>query len=102
MHKEPNWISLYCLLREPFLRRGLASKLALLFMILSITFMMAFPTFISAMTGYQQNVEAYVRDVDKDFISFGKFSPVLWVIHDGDRVNLTKDYPVILENIGGC
>jgi len=46
------------------------------------------------MTGYQQNTKAFIRVENGQLLPFSAFNPIAFIIHDGDRVNLTKDYHV--------
>lgn len=100
--KDPHGVSILKLIREFSLNRGLASKIAMGFMVLSMTFILTFPTLASAMTGYQQNNKAFVSDISGNYVPFSLFSQVSYVIHDGQRVNLTKDYPVVTRDTSKC
>jgi hypothetical protein len=80
--------------RDLFLNQGPRAKVTVLWMTISATFAIAFPTIASAMTGYSSTVEAVVT-VNGTFIPFSDFQMVRYVIHDGDRVlGLSKDYIV--------
>ncbi|KAL1611894.1 hypothetical protein SLS60_000116 [Paraconiothyrium brasiliense] len=47
------------------------------------------------MTSYTSIVKAYVPDHDSgNQINFDSFLPVLYVIHDGNRIDQAKDYLV--------
>ncbi|OAL43941.1 hypothetical protein IQ07DRAFT_592741 [Pyrenochaeta sp. DS3sAY3a] len=80
-------------------RCRLRSKLAMVFMILTMTFTLVFPSFGSAMTGYSSNVKSFIPDENNNLVAFEKFQIVLFVIHDGDRIHHTKDRLVRLETI---
>ncbi|CAO2654126.1 Nn.00g108590.m01.CDS01 [Neocucurbitaria sp. VM-36] len=69
-------------------RHRLHSKIAMVFMIMTMAFVLAFPTFGSAMTGYSGNVGAYVADTDSQLIPFQDFRFALYVIHDGWRIGI--------------
>ncbi|KAJ4987007.1 hypothetical protein SVAN01_07548 [Stagonosporopsis vannaccii] len=84
------------LIRDFCKRRSLHSKFAMVFMILTMIFILAFPTLGSAMTGYSGNVIPYVPDLDENFLPFHDFSIVLYTIHDGSRINKTDDYHVTI------
>lgn len=75
-------------------RRGLRSKPTMVFMILTMIFVLAFPTLASAMTGYSANNEAVVKTDDVKQVLFSEFKDLQYVIHDGDRVNLSINYPI--------
>jgi hypothetical protein len=80
--------------RDLFLNQGPRAKATVLWMTISAAFVIAFPTMVSAMTGYSSTVEAVVT-VNGTFIPFSDFQMVRYVIHDGDRVpGLSKDYLV--------
>lgn len=80
--------------RDFFLNQGPRAKATVLWMTISAAFAIAFPTMVSAMTGYSATVEAVVT-VNGTFIPFSDFQMVRYVIHDGDRVpGLSKDYLV--------
>ncbi|KAF2467368.1 uncharacterized protein BDR25DRAFT_173805, partial [Lindgomyces ingoldianus] len=74
------------LARDFTLRRGLRSKIAMVFMIATMIFIWSFPSFAGAMTGYSANVKSYVLDESDNYIPFDGFRPVLYVIHDGWRI----------------
>lgn len=59
----------------------------MIFMVFTMIFIVAFPTIVSAMSGYDSNVDSYMPDLDDNFFRFGNFSRVLYVIHDGWRIN---------------
>jgi len=72
-------------------------SLTALAMLVACTYIMGFSTLVSIMTGYQTTFVAYVQD-PKDSSNLVKTtaldSPVA-IIADGDRLNLTADFPVI-------
>lgn len=68
-------------------QRRLRSKIAMIFMVLTMIFILLFPTLTSALSGYGANVESYVPDVDKSFFRFRSYRRVVYVIHDGWRIN---------------
>ena len=81
-------------------------------MLLTMIFALAFPTLASAMTGYTGAVEAYVRDhQNSNYIRFDEFQPVLYIVHDGDRIGQHSDFvvadfgdgmPVLYRNFTGA
>jgi len=90
---NPNGLGIFRLIRDFSTKRRLPSRIAMVFIVFSMAFILVFPTFASAMSGYQQNTKAFIRDDSTDqLVPFSSFRPVGFVIHDGDRVNLTKDY----------
>lgn len=73
----------------------------MVFMIITMAFILSFPTFGSAMTGYSGNVQAFVTTADSQLVPFEDFKFVLYTIHDGDRIGKTVDYAVTSTGIGG-
>lgn len=90
------------IIRDFARRRGLQSKFAMTFIVMTMLFILIFPTLGSAMTGYSGNVEAYVPDTSNNNIPFSSFRPLYYIIHDGDRVGLTKDYEVFAPSENGA
>lgn len=64
----------------------------MIWMILSATFIALFPTWVSAMSGYNGKRGPFVLDQTGNFALFSEFRYIDYVIHDGDRIGLTKDY----------
>jgi hypothetical protein len=85
---------IFRMIRDFTTRHGLHSKIAMGFMILSMVFTLAFPSMASAMTGYNGNVQAFIRTLDENYVPFEKFTFALFVVHDGERVGLDRDYIV--------
>lgn len=82
-------------------RHGLHSKLAMVFMIMTMTFVLAFPTFGSAMTGYSGNVQAFVADKGGQLILFKDFRFALYTIHNGWAVGKESEYIVTSPSSNG-
>jgi hypothetical protein len=95
LQNEPSVTSLYHIIRDFLFARDRISKTAMTFIVTSMTFVIAFPTLASAMTGYNGINKAYVPDEYGNFIPFSDFVEVLYVIQDGWRVNFTGEYPII-------
>jgi hypothetical protein len=95
-------MSLFRISRDFTTRQRLRSKIAMIFMLVTMGYILAFPTIASAMTGYNGNVAAFVPDNSGNFVKFESFQPVLYVIHDGDRINKTKDSAVTAFASGHC
>lgn len=69
--------------------------IAMIFMVVTMLFVLAWPTIASAMTGYDSNNVAFVKIRDGSLIRFNSFSPLLYTIHDGSRLDgLTDEYLV--------
>lgn len=95
MQNEASFLSIIRTIRDFTSRRGLRSKTAMVFMIATMVFDMAFPTLASAMTGYTTNNNMVITLSDGTQAPFDDFERVLsYIIRDGDRVNLTRNYKV--------
>ncbi|KAF2670615.1 hypothetical protein BT63DRAFT_413321 [Microthyrium microscopicum] len=99
LHREPSvWSTL--MLIEDFIRhRALSSKPAMLWMITSLLFIISYPTLSSAMTSYSPQTSPYVQSYNGDYNQATSFHPILYVIRDGSRVNMTNDYAICLSPI---
>lgn len=86
------------MIRDFSFRHGLQSKIAMCFMIFTMVFTLAFPTFASAMTGYSGNVGAFVNATDNNYVPFEAFEYAYFVIHDGWRIGKEGDYLVTDPN----
>ncbi|CZR43558.1 uncharacterized protein FPRO_07525 [Fusarium proliferatum ET1] len=83
-------------LASGFFKVGLASKKVMCFIIWTASFILAFPTFASSMTGYTPYNKAYVNSTSGRLVQFSEIVPVAYLIKDGNRVDgLSKDYPVL-------
>lgn len=101
MENGPSLSSTVLLLRDFVSRKGLHSKIAMAFMMVTIIFTLAFPTLASAMTGYTTTSEAYVPDHQNvNQIRFDQFASLLYTIHDGERIRRTKD-SLVLDRLSG-
>lgn len=101
LFREPSYKSIYCLTRDFRLHRVLKSRVALVFIIFTMLFVLAFPTILSAMTGYQAAVQALVATYDGSLARRTSFREILYLVNDGDRVpqlNLTAGYVVTTED----
>lgn len=96
IERESSLISLSNLTRDFYHRQRLRSKTAMLFIIFTMAYMIAFPTLASAMTGYTGKVGSFIPDKDRNLIPFTGFQLVLFVIHDGERIGLESNYIVTL------
>lgn len=94
LHTEPSIIGIPRIIRDFIRRFSLQSTTAMVFVVATMTYILAFPTLGSAMTGYNGNVKSFVADYDGNFIPFESFSLVSYVIHDGWRINKTAEFAV--------
>lgn len=78
-------------IRDFLARRRLRSIAAMVFMTVTMLFVLAWPTVASAMTGYDSNNVAFIKIRDGSLIPFSSFIPLLYIIHDGSRIDGLKD-----------
>ncbi|KAL1871877.1 hypothetical protein Daus18300_004510, partial [Diaporthe australafricana] len=95
MEDGPSLRSILRTFRDFVWRRGLRSKLTMLLMIFTMSFVLAFPTLASAMTGYSANNEAVVKTDDVNQVPFSQFQEVRFIIHDFNRVSQSMEPMVI-------
>jgi hypothetical protein len=101
LQNESLTVAIPRLIREFACRRGLHSRTAMVFMIATMIFILFFPTFASAMTGYSGNLKCFIPDEGNNYISFDGFRQLLYVIHDGWRIGKTGDYVITYDPIHG-
>src|SRR5262245_36844368 len=89
---EASLPSTFRIMKSFIWQRQLRSKTAMIFMMATMIFILAFPTLASAMSRYDANVASYMPDEDDNFIPFKSFSRILYVIHDGWRINQSGNY----------
>lgn len=68
--------------------------LAVLSMLLSTFYVLAFPTLMAAMTGYITTYEPYIENYERNLIEWSKIRVVRYIIHDADRLGL--DAPLVV------
>ncbi|KAI0527841.1 hypothetical protein F5B22DRAFT_582550 [Xylaria bambusicola] len=89
----PTFMSVYRLIRDFMLYRRLRSTILTIWAIFSMLFILTWPTLIAAMSGYSPEVGAYVKDIDtENLVKYNEFRLLAYIIHDGERINLTTDY----------
>lgn len=96
MEGDPAFTSICQLLWDFVLYRRLRSGISTTWVIVSMVFVLAWPTLIAAMSGYSPEAGAYVKDLDENLVPYNEFRPLAYIIHDGTRINLTADYAVPL------
>lgn len=94
-------MTVFVLVRDFATRKGLQSKVTMVIVVLTMVFVMSWPTIAGAMTSYDNNTGSYVNRTDDTQVPFSAFQPLLYVIHDGPRINLTDDFKVVWCN-GSC
>ncbi|KAF2020102.1 hypothetical protein BU24DRAFT_477246 [Aaosphaeria arxii CBS 175.79] len=98
----PSVSSIGGLVRDFTFRKSLHSKIAMIFIIASMAFILSFPTLASAMTGYTGFVKSYVPDPQTgNFIRFDQLRPVAYIIHDGERIKQNETFFVTDGFISG-
>lgn len=91
--RPDSWVALWKLSQDFFHNSGIRARCTVAWLITSALFIVAYPTLISAMSGYSANVEAFVS-VQSNMIPFSDFRIVRYIIHDGWRLGLTGNYLV--------
>jgi hypothetical protein len=86
------------LIKEFWLYQPLSSVLAMIWIILSATFVIVFPTLTSAMSGYSANDQAFILDNSGNYLAYANLYLVDYVIHDKRLLNIT-DYHGTLHNL---
>ena len=94
LQQEPTVPSIYRLIRDFFLYKGVGSRTASTFIVTTTVFALAFPTFMNSMTGYVTKNSPFVQVPDGNFVPLSEFKGVVYVIRDGRRINMTDDYNV--------
>lgn len=94
---QPSLVSTYGLFWD-FTKKSAGEGAVLAFIIMTMLLIIAFPTLASAMTGYRPNSKAFVVDNTGSLVPFESFSLVAYVIHDGDRINLSPDQVIAFSS----
>ena len=71
----------------------------MVWMAVAVSYVVAFPTWLSAMTGYTSTVQAYIKTHSGSQVAWVN-RRALYQIHDGERINKTKDYIVGADGLG--
>ncbi|KAK2060620.1 hypothetical protein LY76DRAFT_568660 [Colletotrichum caudatum] len=91
LQDQPGVYSTFYLARDFVRSRGLQSRAMMVIMVFVAVFVLLFPTLGSAMTGYSANNDAYIKGYDDTLIPFSDFKVAGYVIHDGQRINMTGE-----------
>ncbi|GAW21840.1 hypothetical protein ANO14919_113660 [Xylariales sp. No.14919] len=91
----PKVTSIYRLARDVVRYHRPRSRVSVAWVIFSMLFVLAWPTIISSMSGYTPEMWSYVRDISDNLVPYNEFELLVYIIHDGDRVNLTANYLVL-------
>lgn len=74
------------LVKDFFKNGGRRAKVAILWTVLAGLFVLMVPTWLSAMTGYTADITPYVEDRSGTLIPATNFNPVIYTIHDAERI----------------
>lgn len=94
LHQEPTITSTYRLARDFYRHRRPGSVASAAGILLSILFLLAFPTAVNSMTGYMPVSDPYIRSREGSMIGASEMDQVAYIIHDGERIGKTDDYAV--------
>jgi hypothetical protein len=84
------------LARDLFKNKTAQARAVVVWMIISACFVLAFPTILSAMTGYSVNIGSFVEVDNGNLVPYSNFTLVRYIVHDAHRIDeaLGKDYRV--------
>lgn len=94
--RPDSWVALWNLNRDFLYNKGVRARVTAVWLIMSMLFIVAFPSMISAMSGYSANVEAFVR-VENNMIQYSDFRIVRYIIHDAWRLGMMGDHLVTVN-----
>ncbi|ETI21021.1 hypothetical protein G647_07364 [Cladophialophora carrionii CBS 160.54] len=91
------------LARDLFKNKTAQARAAVVWMIISACFVLAFPSILSAITGYSVNIGSFVEVDDGSLVQYSNFAMVRYIVHDAHRIDeaLGKDYQVTTSRSGG-
>ncbi len=93
--QESSLSSLFKISRDYRSNKGARAKFEIVWVTLSLAFILAFPTLISAMSGYSSNSQAFVRVNNSTLVPWADFRLVRYVINDGHRIGLNASSQVL-------
>ncbi|KAI0543983.1 hypothetical protein F4679DRAFT_589929 [Xylaria curta] len=92
LESEPSIFSTWTTAKSFIFQRRVASKFTSGFIIFGMFFILAWPTLISAATGYVPITWPVIREqgseANPNLIAFSHFRPIAYIIHDFWRINL--------------
>ncbi|KAK0724608.1 hypothetical protein B0H67DRAFT_568303 [Lasiosphaeris hirsuta] len=91
---QPSFLSTCRVIRDSATQKSKRSRAAMAFIAIGMSFVLAFPTLASSMTGYSGRSQSFVTDAQGNLISYTAFTPVAYIIRDGERINFTSNYVV--------
>lgn len=77
------------LMREFAVLRRLPSMIGMIWIISSAVYLIVFPTFASAMSGYSSNNHAFILDPSGNYMDYDNLFLIDYIIHNSSRLNLT-------------
>ncbi|KAI1173350.1 hypothetical protein F4777DRAFT_558166 [Nemania sp. FL0916] len=97
LERGPSPTSTWKLLKDFILYRRLKSKISTAWVLFSALFVLLWPTLAAAMSGYSPVLGAYVKDISGSLVPYNQFQLLSYIIHDGERINLTANYLVMSD-----
>lgn len=91
VQKDASIFGIWDLTRDFCFRLPLSSRAAMVFMVTTMIFILAFPTMTGAMTGYSNNVSGFV-EYGSSWVPFSNFTGFQFVIWDASRIDLEEPY----------
>ncbi|KAJ8106925.1 hypothetical protein OPT61_g9216 [Boeremia exigua] len=86
VENDASVLSTYRTIKSFIWQRRLRSNVAMIFMTATMIFILAFPTLVSALSGYDSNVASRIQDLDDNLVPFNDFSRLFYAIHDAHRL----------------
>ncbi|CAI6336751.1 unnamed protein product [Periconia digitata] len=101
LENDASLASTYLIIKNFFSRGRLRSVTAMIFIASVLLYIAAFPTIISAMSGYDSEVASYVMDSNQNLVPFSDYSRLAMIVHDAGRIGLEDDYVVTMPDPDG-
>lgn len=98
MQRDASFMGLWYLTRDFCFQLPLHSKVAMIYMVATMSFILAFPTMAGAMTGYSRNSVSFISEAPVDGLStlipfsryvYKEFDYIVW---DGSRIGKDEPY----------
>lgn len=97
---EPGTITGVIMLAKDFAsNRTFRSKMVVSWVLMATLYIVAFPTLLSAMTGYTSVMGVYLEDHSQNLVPWKLYRKFWWIIEDADRIDpyLKRRTPVFLN-----
>lgn len=95
----PSLLSTYRLARDAARQASRRPRLAKVFVVLVMVYVLVFPTLASSMTGYRPNAQGFINDGQNNLIPCSSFAEVAYIIHNGQRVNLSLNHAILFVEL---